>query len=63
MKEGDRIKTTAWLKITDHDDYMYGKIYSIVAQKCLDDSIFEQINVKFDDNRILPCLREELELI
>lgn len=45
------------------DDYMYGKIYSIVAQKCLDDSIFEQINVKFDDNRILPCLREELELI
>ena len=63
MKKEDRIKTTAWLKITDEWDYLEGKIHSIIEQKCLDDSIFEKINVQFDDGRILPCLREELEVI
>ena len=63
MKKEDRIKTTAWLKITDECDYLEGKIHSIIEQKCLDVSIFEKINVQFDDGRILPCLREELEVI
>ena len=63
MKKEDRIKTIAWLKITDECDYLEGKIHSIIEQKCLDGSIFEKINVQFDDGRILPCLREELEVI
>ena len=63
MKKDDKIKTTAWLKITDECDYLEGKIHSITKQKCLDGSTFEKINVKFDDGRILPCLREELEVI
>lgn len=63
MKKDDRIKTTAWLKITDECDYLEGKIHSIIEQKCLDDSTVEKIYVKFNDGRILPCLREELEVI
>lgn len=63
MKKDDRIKTTAWLKITDECYYLEGKIHSIIEQECLDGSTLEKINVKFDDGRILPCLREELELV
>jgi hypothetical protein len=63
MKKDDRIKTTGWLKITDECDYLEGKIHSIIEQKCLDGSTFEKIMIKLDDGRILPCIREELELI
>ena len=61
MNIGDKIKTRAWVNITDEDEYLYGKIYNIINEKCLDGSVFEKILVKFDDGRILPCIREELE--
>jgi hypothetical protein len=44
-------------------EYLTGIIHQIINQKCLDGSIFEKIYVKFDDGRILPCIREELKII
>lgn len=63
MKIGDRIKTTAWLDVMNDNDYLYGEIKSINDIPCFDGSIFEKIYVRFDDGRILPCIREELEVI
>jgi len=63
MKKEDRIKTTVGLSITDERNFLEGKIFSIDGQKCLDGSVFEKITIKLDDGRILPCIREELELI
>lgn len=63
MKIGDSIKTKAYLSILNDNEFMFGEIYNIINQKCLDGSYFEKIEVKFDDGRILPCIREELELI
>jgi predicted nucleic-acid-binding protein len=63
MKIGDKIKTTAWLEFLNENDYLEGKVHQIINQNCLDGSIFEKIYVKFDDGRILPCIREELEVI
>jgi len=63
MKKGDRIKTTVGLSIIDEKEFLEGKILSIDNQKCLDGSVFERITIKLDDGRILPCIREELEVI
>ena len=63
MKKEDRIKTTVGLSITDERDFLEGKILSIDNQKCLDGSDFEKIMIKLDDGRILPVIREELEVI
>lgn len=61
MEIGDKVKTRAWVKITDDEDYLHGKIHDINNQKCIDGSVFEKIMVKFNDDRILPCIREEFE--
>ena len=61
MNKEDRIKTTIGLGITDKRDFLEGKILSIDNQKCFDGSEFERIMIKFDDGRILPCIREEIE--
>lgn len=63
MKPQDRIRTTAWLNAMSENDYLYGNINQIIKEKCFDDSIFEKIYIKFDDGRVLPCIREELEVI
>ena len=63
MNIGNRIKTMAWLDILNEKEYLTGIIHQIINQKCLDGSIFEKIYVKFDDGRILPCIREELKII
>jgi hypothetical protein len=63
MKKEDRIKTIVGLSITNERNFLEGKILSIDNQKCLDGSEFEKIMVKLDDGRILPCIREEIELI
>ena len=63
MNKEDRIKTTIGLGITDKRDFLEGKILSIDNQKCFDGSEFERIMIKLDDGRILPCIREELEVI
>ena len=63
MKKENRIKTTIGLGITDERDFLEGKILSIDNLKCLDSSEFEKIMIKLDDGRILPCLRQELEVI
>lgn len=63
MKKGDIVQTTAWLGLTSKDEYMQGEIHQIIHQKCLDASVFEKIYVKFEDGRILPCIREELTVI
>lgn len=63
MKKGDKIKTTVGLCITDERDFLEGKILSIDNQKCLDGSEFEKFIIKLNDGRILPCIREELEVI
>jgi len=63
MKKEDRIKTTVGLGVTDDSDFLEGKILSINNQKCIDGSVFEKIMIKLDDGRILPCIREELEVI
>ena len=63
MKKEDRIKTTVGLSITDDRDFLEGKILSIDNRKCLDGSEFENIMIELDDGRILPCIREELEVI
>lgn len=61
MRVEDRVKTTSYLNLTDRRDYLFGEIISIEDTVCLDRSVFEKIMVKFDDGRILPCIREELE--
>jgi hypothetical protein len=63
MKKEDKIKTTVGLSLTDDRDLLEGKIISIEEQKCLDGGVFEKIMIKLDDGRILPCIREELEII
>jgi len=63
MKIEDRIKTTVGLSITDERYFLKGKIISVDNQKCLDDSEFEKFMIKLDDGRILPCIREEIEVI
>ncbi|MCK9574720.1 MAG: hypothetical protein WC979_03310 [Candidatus Pacearchaeota archaeon] len=60
MKAGDRVKTPAWVAITDASDYLFGRIESIKTEECLDGTIFEKIMVKFENGQTLPCLREEL---
>lgn len=59
----NRIKTSVGLGITDERDFLEGEILSIHNQKCFDGSEFEMIIIKLDDGRILPCIREELEVI
>jgi hypothetical protein len=63
MEKGDRIKTTVGLSLTDKRDFLEGEIISIDKVKCFDGSEFERIYVKLDDGRVLPCLKEEFEVI
>jgi hypothetical protein len=63
MKQGDRVKTTAWLGVTNEDGYLLGTVYQITNQSCLDGTTIEMIYIKFDDGRFLPCIRQELELL
>jgi hypothetical protein len=63
MTIGDKIRTTAWLRLDSLEDYHYGEIYNIISERCFDGSIFDKILIKLDDGRILPCIKDELELL
>ncbi len=63
MKADDKIKTMIGLSMKDEREFLKGKILSIENQKCLDGSIFEKIMIELEDGRILPSIKEELELI
>lgn len=63
IKIGDKVKTTAWLDILSDVNYLQGEVQQIINQKCLDNTNFEKIYVEFEDGRILPCVREELQII
>ncbi len=63
MKIGDKIKTNVWSDVRSDYDYQKGKIHDIITQLCLDGSIFETVWVKFDDGRLLPHIKDEIESI
>jgi len=63
MIKGDRIKTTVGLSLTDKMNFLEGEIISIDKVKCFVGSELEMVMIKLDDGRVLPCLKEELEVI